>query len=53
LADELDRTIQELGPETVIAFVAEPVVGATMGAVPAVPGYFLPCARSAIATACS
>jgi adenosylmethionine-8-amino-7-oxononanoate aminotransferase len=40
LADELDRTIQELGPETVIAFVAEPVVGATMGAVPAVPGYF-------------
>jgi adenosylmethionine-8-amino-7-oxononanoate aminotransferase len=40
LAQELDRTIQELGPETVIAFVAEPVVGATMGAVPAVPGYF-------------
>jgi adenosylmethionine-8-amino-7-oxononanoate aminotransferase len=40
LAAELERTIQELGPETVIAFVAEPVVGATMGAVPAVPGYF-------------
>ena len=40
LADELDRTIQELGPESVIAFVAEPVVGATMGAVPPVPGYF-------------
>ena len=40
LAAELDRTVQELGPETVIAFVAEPVVGATMGAVPAVPGYF-------------
>jgi adenosylmethionine-8-amino-7-oxononanoate aminotransferase len=40
LADELDQTIQKLGPETVIAFVAEPVVGATMGAVPPVPGYF-------------
>ena len=40
LADELDKTIQELGPESVIAFVAEPVVGATMGAVPPVPGYF-------------
>jgi adenosylmethionine-8-amino-7-oxononanoate aminotransferase len=40
LADELDHTIQELGPESVIAFVAEPVVGATMGAVPPVPGYF-------------
>jgi adenosylmethionine-8-amino-7-oxononanoate aminotransferase len=40
LADELDETIQELGPESVIAFVAEPVVGATMGAVPPVPGYF-------------
>jgi adenosylmethionine-8-amino-7-oxononanoate aminotransferase len=40
LADELDRTMRELGPDTVIAFVAEPVVGATMGAVPPVPGYF-------------
>jgi adenosylmethionine-8-amino-7-oxononanoate aminotransferase len=40
LADELEATIQELGPDTVIAFVAEPVVGATMGAVPAVPDYF-------------
>lgn len=28
LADELDRKFQEMGPETVIAFVAEPVVGA-------------------------
>ena len=28
LADELDRKFQELGPETVCAFVAEPVVGA-------------------------
>jgi adenosylmethionine-8-amino-7-oxononanoate aminotransferase len=40
LASELEATIQELGPESVIAFVAEPVVGATMGAVPPVPGYF-------------
>ncbi|MEL7204175.1 MAG: aminotransferase class III-fold pyridoxal phosphate-dependent enzyme, partial [Pseudomonadota bacterium] len=29
-----------LGPETVMAFMAEPVVGATLGAVPAVEGYF-------------
>lgn len=28
LADELDKKFQELGPETVCAFVAEPVVGA-------------------------
>lgn len=40
LAQELDDMIQQLGPETVAAFVAEPVVGATMGAVPAVEGYF-------------
>jgi adenosylmethionine-8-amino-7-oxononanoate aminotransferase len=40
LARELDGKIAELGGENVIAFVAETVVGATMGAVPAVPGYF-------------
>lgn len=40
LARELEETILGLGPETVAAFIAEPVVGATMGAVPAVPGYF-------------
>ncbi|KAL2206339.1 aminotransferase [Sarocladium strictum] len=40
LADELDQKFQELGPDTVCAFVAEPVVGATTGCVPAVPGYF-------------
>ena len=40
VADELDAKIRELGPETVAAFIAEPVVGATMGAVPPVPGYF-------------
>ncbi len=40
LARELEDEIRRLGPETVMAFVAEPVVGATLGAVPAVPGYF-------------
>ncbi|MFV0294075.1 MAG: aspartate aminotransferase family protein [Paracoccus sp. (in: a-proteobacteria)] len=40
LAQELEDKILELGPDQVIAFVAEPVVGATLGAVPAVPGYF-------------
>jgi adenosylmethionine-8-amino-7-oxononanoate aminotransferase len=40
LARELHDTITELGGENVIAFVAETVVGATLGAVPAVPGYF-------------
>ena len=39
VADELEAEIQRLGPETVMAFIAEPVVGATSGAVPAVPGY--------------
>ncbi|MGY6634610.1 MAG: aspartate aminotransferase family protein [Alkalilacustris sp.] len=39
VADELDAEIRRLGPETVMAFVAEPVVGATLGAVPAVAGY--------------
>ncbi|MFQ6756337.1 aspartate aminotransferase family protein [Cereibacter sphaeroides] len=39
VADELEAEIQRLGAETVMAFVAEPVVGATAGAVPAVPGY--------------
>jgi len=40
LAEELEAKVQELGGDNVIAFVAEPVVGATLGAVPAVPGYF-------------
>ncbi|HEX6978406.1 MAG TPA: aspartate aminotransferase family protein [Alphaproteobacteria bacterium] len=40
VADELEAKILELGPDTVIAFVAETVVGATAGAVPPVPGYF-------------
>jgi adenosylmethionine-8-amino-7-oxononanoate aminotransferase len=40
IANELETEILALGPEQVMAFVAEPVVGATLGAVPAVDGYF-------------
>ncbi|WP_321906077.1 aspartate aminotransferase family protein [Paraburkholderia tropica] len=40
LLAELEAEFQRLGPETVIAFVAETVVGATAGAVPPTPGYF-------------
>ncbi|KAF8495067.1 pyridoxal phosphate-dependent transferase [Gautieria morchelliformis] len=40
LAKELDDKFTELGPDTVIAFVAETVVGATTGVVPAPKGYF-------------
>ncbi|WP_122075773.1 aspartate aminotransferase family protein [Pseudophaeobacter sp. EL27] len=40
VANELETEILRLGPETVMGFIAEPVVGATSGAVPAVPGYF-------------
>ena len=39
-AQALEDKIVELGPETVMAFVAEPVVGATLGAVPPVADYF-------------
>jgi adenosylmethionine-8-amino-7-oxononanoate aminotransferase len=39
-ADELERTIRWYGAENIACFIAEPVVGATMGAVPAPPGYF-------------
>jgi adenosylmethionine-8-amino-7-oxononanoate aminotransferase len=40
LAQELEDTIRRVGPGTVAAFIAEPVVGATNGAVPPVAGYF-------------
>jgi adenosylmethionine-8-amino-7-oxononanoate aminotransferase len=40
LLRELEEAIQTQGPEQVIAFVAETVVGATGGAVPPTPGYF-------------
>ena len=39
-AQALEEEILRLGPETVFAFMAEPVVGATLGAVAAAPGYF-------------
>lgn len=40
VADELEQAIQKLGAERVIAFIAETIVGATAGAVPATAGYF-------------
>jgi hypothetical protein len=40
VANELETEILRLGPENVMAFLAEPVVGATLGAVPPVEGYF-------------
>jgi adenosylmethionine-8-amino-7-oxononanoate aminotransferase len=40
LAAELDRAIEQAGPGTVAAFVAEPVVGATLGAVAPPDGYW-------------
>lgn len=40
LAAELEAEFQRLGPDTVAAFIAEPVVGATAGAVTAPEGYF-------------
>ncbi len=39
-ANELEAKILELGADNVMAFVAEPIVGATAGAVPATQGYF-------------
>jgi adenosylmethionine-8-amino-7-oxononanoate aminotransferase len=40
LAKELDETIRRIGPDQVIAFVAETVGGATAGVLTPVPGYF-------------
>ncbi|ETI22283.1 hypothetical protein G647_06356 [Cladophialophora carrionii CBS 160.54] len=40
LVKELDLHFQTLGPENVIAFIAEPLVGATSGCTPAPSGYF-------------
>jgi adenosylmethionine-8-amino-7-oxononanoate aminotransferase len=40
LTDELDAEFQRLGPGTVMAFLAEPVVGATAGCVTAPRDYF-------------
>ena len=40
VADELEAEILRIGPGRVAGFLAEPVVGATLGSQPAVPGYF-------------
>lgn len=40
LVREFEQEVLAIGPERVLAFVAEPVVGATLGAVPPTPGYF-------------
>ncbi len=47
LAEELDHAVAAAGPRTVAAFVGEPIVGATLGAVAPPPGYW-----SAIAEVC-
>jgi adenosylmethionine-8-amino-7-oxononanoate aminotransferase len=39
-ANLLEEDLLRVGPETVMAFIAEPVVGATAGALTAAPGYF-------------
>lgn len=39
-ANELDTAIRNLGPENIAGFIAEPIVGATLGAVSAERGYF-------------
>ncbi|KAH6987175.1 pyridoxal phosphate-dependent transferase [Ilyonectria destructans] len=40
LADELEKQILQLGPETLSSFIAETVSGTTTGCVAAVPEYF-------------
>jgi adenosylmethionine-8-amino-7-oxononanoate aminotransferase len=40
MANALETEILRVGADRVAAFIAEPVVGATLGAVPAAPGYF-------------
>jgi adenosylmethionine-8-amino-7-oxononanoate aminotransferase len=40
LTTELEAEFQRQGPDNVAAFIAEPVVGATLGCVPAPAGYF-------------
>ncbi|MBV9911470.1 MAG: aspartate aminotransferase family protein, partial [Sinobacteraceae bacterium] len=39
LAEELEQEMQRRGPDTIAAFIFEPVVGAAGGVVPAPPGY--------------
>jgi adenosylmethionine-8-amino-7-oxononanoate aminotransferase len=52
-ADMLEERILEEGPETVLAFIVEPIGGASTGAlVPPAGLHAGACARSATATAC-
>ncbi|KAI1212250.1 PLP-dependent transferase [Annulohypoxylon truncatum] len=39
-AEELEQAFVQAGPDSVVAFIAEPVVGAAAGCMPSVPGYF-------------
>jgi adenosylmethionine-8-amino-7-oxononanoate aminotransferase len=39
-ADDLERTIRLEGPETIAAFIAEPVIGTSVTGVVPVPGYY-------------
>lgn len=39
-ARKLETIIRQYGPDTIAGFIAEPVVGAALGAVPAPDGYF-------------
>lgn len=40
MADQLEERLIKMGPESVAAFIAEPVVGASLGSQPAPAGYF-------------
>ncbi|MGJ8528081.1 aspartate aminotransferase family protein [Maritalea sp.] len=40
MANQLEEMILQLGTKNVAAFIAEPIVGATMGAVPPAEGYY-------------
>ncbi|KAH8805467.1 aminotransferase, class III [Xylogone sp. PMI_703] len=40
LAKELDDEFHRVGPESVCAFIAEPIVGSALACMPALPGYF-------------
>ncbi|KAL5375836.1 hypothetical protein DPSP01_010941 [Paraphaeosphaeria sporulosa] len=39
LVKELEQKFRDVGPEKIAGFVCEPVVGAALGCMPAVPGY--------------
>src|SRR5260370_18139120 len=38
-AQELENKINEIGPDKIMCFLMEPVSGAALGCIPAVPGY--------------